>query len=50
MLSAAPDVVFITAAADGRLYKVSVLDYYSTPAGTHGTVSGRYKVRTAPLQ
>jgi hypothetical protein len=49
VLSAAPDVVFITAAADGLLYKVSVLDYYSTPTGTHGSVSGRYKVRTAPL-
>lgn len=50
VLSAAPDVVFITAAADGALYKVSVLDYFSTPSGAHGTVSGRYKVRTAPLQ
>mgnify|MGYP001555461197 CR=1 FL=1 len=50
VLSAAKDVVFITAAANGALYKVSVLDYYSTPTGTHGTVSGRYKVRTAPLQ
>ncbi|HEX2870279.1 MAG TPA: HmuY family protein [Polyangiaceae bacterium] len=49
VLSAAPDVVFITAAANGLLYKVSVLDYYSTPTGAHGTVSGRYKVRTAPL-
>jgi hypothetical protein len=49
VLSAAPDVVFITGAADGTLYKVAVLDYYSTPTGTHGTVSGRYKVRIAPL-
>lgn len=49
VLSAAPDVVFVTAAADGLLYKVSVLDYYSTPTGAHGTTSGRYKVRTAPL-
>jgi len=49
VLSAAPDVVFITAAADGALYKVAILDYYSTPTGTHGTVSGRYKVRVAPL-
>lgn len=49
VLSAAPDVVFITAAANGLLYKVSVLDYYSTPTGAHGTTSGRYKVRTAPL-
>ena len=50
VLSAAPDVVFITAAADGRLYKVSVLDYYSTPSGSHGSVSGRYKIRIAPLE
>lgn len=49
VLSAAPDVVFITAAANGLLYKVSVLDYYSTPTGAHGSVSGRFKVRTAPL-
>jgi heme-binding HmuY-like protein len=49
VLSAAPNVVFITAAADGTLYKVAILDYYSTPAGAHGTVSGRYKVRVAPL-
>lgn len=49
VLSAAPDVVFITAAADGTLYKLAILDYYSTPSGGHGTVSGRYKVRIAPL-
>jgi hypothetical protein len=49
VLSAAPDVVFITAAADATLYKVAILDYYSTSAGAHGTVSGRYKVRIAPL-
>ena len=49
VVSAAPDVVFVTAAADGSLYKVALLDYYSTPTGTHGTVSGRYKVRVAPL-
>jgi len=49
VLSAAPDVVFITGAADGSLFKVSLLDYYSTPTGTHGSVSGRYKVRVAPL-
>ncbi|HXK20350.1 MAG TPA: HmuY family protein [Polyangiaceae bacterium] len=46
----AADVVFITAGADGTLYKVGILDYYSTPAGTHGTVAGRYKVRVLPLQ
>jgi hypothetical protein len=49
VLSAAPDVVFITAAADGSLYKVAIVDYYSTPTGTHGSVSGRYKVRVAAL-
>jgi HmuY protein len=49
VVSAAPDVVFITAAADGSLYKVAILDYFSTPSGAHGTVSGRYKVRVAPL-
>jgi HmuY protein len=49
ILSAAPDVVFITAAADATLYKVAILDYYSTPTGTHGTVSARYKLRVAPL-
>lgn len=49
VLSAAPDVVFITAAADGAHYKVEILDYYSTPTGGRGTVSGRFKVRVAPL-
>ena len=48
VLSAA-DVVFITAGADGTLYKVGILDYYGTPAGAHGTVAGRYLVRVAPL-
>lgn len=48
VLSAA-DVVFITAGADGSLYKVGILDYYGTPAGAHGTVAGRYLVRVAPL-
>jgi HmuY protein len=43
------DVVYITAGADGSLYKVGILDYYSTPTGAHGTVAGRYKVRVAPL-
>jgi len=48
VLSAA-DVVFITAGADGALYKVGILDYYGTPTGAHGTVAGRYLVRVAPL-
>lgn len=49
VVSAAPDVVYITASAKGTLYKVQVEDYYSTPTGTHGNVAGRYKLRTAPL-
>lgn len=52
VVSAAPDVVYITAGADGALYKVQIEDYYSTPTGMHGNVktdSGRYKLRTAPL-
>ena len=55
VVSAAPDVVYITAAADGSLYKVAVLDYYSTPTGAHGIETGpnnnsaHYKLRIAPL-
>jgi hypothetical protein len=55
VLSPAPDVVYITAGADGTLYKVAVLDYYSKPNGAHGietgvnSDSGRYKLRVAPL-
>ena len=49
VLSAAPNVVFVTAGADGALYKVAILDYYSTASGAHGAVAGRYKVRVAPL-
>ncbi len=46
------DVVYITAGADGSLYKLAILDYYSTPTGAHGaaTLSGHYKLRVAPLQ
>src|SRR5262249_13085021 len=40
----AADAVFITAAADGTLYKVAILDHYSTPTGAHGTVPGGYKL------
>jgi hypothetical protein len=45
------DAVYITAAADGTLYKVAILDYYSTATGAHGaaTASGHYKLRVAPL-
>jgi hypothetical protein len=49
ILTAAPNVVYITAAADGSLYKVAILDYYSTPTGAHGTTAGHYKVQVAPL-
>jgi len=50
VLNATPDVVYITAGGDGSLYKVAILDYYSTATGAHGTASGHYKVRVAPLQ
>jgi len=45
------DVVYITAGADGALYKVAILDYYSTVAGKHGPIElgGHYKLRVAPL-
>jgi hypothetical protein len=46
----AANAVFITSGADGALYKVAILDYYSTATGTHGTVPGNYKLRAAPLQ
>jgi hypothetical protein len=55
VVSPAPDVVYITAAADGSLYKVALLDYYSKPTGAHGIEtgvkndSGHYKLRVAPL-
>lgn len=43
------DAVYLTRGGDGALYKVAVLDYYSNPDGTHGKVSGRYQLRSAPL-
>jgi len=43
------DAVFLTQAADGSLYKVAILEYYSTPSGGHGTIAGRYQLRIAPL-
>jgi hypothetical protein len=53
IVNAAPDVVYITGAADGTLYKVQIEDYYSTPTGGHGTdpgkYAGHYRLRTAPL-
>jgi len=45
----AADVVYIVAGGNGLLYKVAILDYYSTPSGAHGTTAARYKVRIAPL-
>lgn len=43
------DAVYITAGGDGALYKVAVLDYYSTATGAHGRVDGNYKLRVAKL-
>jgi hypothetical protein len=43
------DVVYITAGADGALYKLAILDYYSTPNGAHGSTAGHFKLRVAPL-
>jgi hypothetical protein len=43
------DVVYVIAGADGALYKLAILDYYSTPAGDHGNVAARFKLRVAPL-
>ncbi|HKY37391.1 MAG TPA: HmuY family protein [Polyangiaceae bacterium] len=43
------DAVYLTQGADGTLYKVAILDYYSTPTGTSGTTPGRYRLRVAPL-
>ena len=43
------DAVYLTQGADGALYKVAILDYYSNPNGTHGTIPGRYRLRIAPL-
>ncbi len=43
------DAVYLTRGADGTLYKVAILDYYSTPTGGAGTIPGRYKLRVAPL-
>jgi HmuY protein len=45
----AADVTYITAGADGSLYKVAILDYYGTPSGASGAVAGHYLVRVAPL-
>lgn len=43
------DAVYITAGADGTLYKLAVLDYYSTPTGDHGSTAARFKLRVAAL-
>jgi hypothetical protein len=50
VLTPAPDVTYLVKGGSGLLYKVAVLDYYSTPSGTTGTVAGRYLIRAAPLE
>ncbi len=47
-LSAGP-FVFLVRGAQGALYKVAILDYYSSPSGKQGSLAGRYKLRVAPL-
>jgi hypothetical protein len=43
-------VVYVVRGADGgQLYKVELLDYYATPDGGRGPVSGRFLLRYAPL-
>ena len=41
--------MYITAGADGTLYKLAILDYYSTASGGHGDTAARFKLRVAPL-
>lgn len=43
------DAVYVTAGADGSLYRLAILDYYSTPSGAHGNTAARFKLRVAPL-
>jgi heme-binding HmuY-like protein len=43
------DVVYVTAGADGTLYKLAIVDYYSTETGAHGSTAARFKLRVAPL-
>jgi hypothetical protein len=43
------DVVYIMAGADGTLYKLAILDYYSSPSGAHGSTAAHFKLRVAPL-
>ncbi|RYZ05253.1 MAG: hypothetical protein EOO73_20770 [Myxococcales bacterium] len=45
----AADVTYVVAGAEGALYKVAILDYYSKPDGTRGTTAGHYLVRVSPL-
>jgi hypothetical protein len=50
-LAPAPSTAYVVAGADGALYKVAILDYYSKPNGTTGaTDGGHYKLRVAPLE
>jgi hypothetical protein len=49
VLTPAP-LVFAVRGADGvSLYQLAISDYYGTPEGGQGPVSGRYLVRYAPL-
>lgn len=43
------DAVYLTRGADGTLYKVAILDYYSNPDGSTGRTAARYRLRVAPL-
>ncbi|HEY6080322.1 MAG TPA: HmuY family protein [Polyangiaceae bacterium] len=43
------DAVYLTRGADGALYKVAILDFYSNPDGSAGRTAARYKLRVAPL-
>ncbi len=43
------DAVYLTRGADGLLYKVAILDYYSNPDGSTGRIAARYRLRVAPL-
>lgn len=43
------DAVYLTRGADGALYKLALLDFYSNPDGTTGRIAARYRLRVAPL-
>lgn len=48
-LAPAPVTYIIRAANGSDLYKLEILDYYSTPEGTTGQTSARFRVRVAGL-